>query len=67
VASFIVPENCWLEHCYYPQDSVQVDFLKKHEGKENVEEFIANQRHETQLYFKYKAFYGYVFYIGKKK
>jgi SAM-dependent methyltransferase len=66
VASFILPENCWLEHFYYPQDSVQVDFLKKHAGKENVKEFIANQRHETQLYYKYKAFYGYVFYIGKK-
>ncbi len=66
VASFILPENCWLEHFYYPQDRVQVDFLKKHAGKENVKEFIANQRHETQLYYKYKAFYGYVFYIGKK-
>ncbi|EFK07292.1 conserved hypothetical protein [delta proteobacterium NaphS2] len=29
-------------------------------------EFIENQRHEAQLYYKYKAYYGYVFYIGKK-
>lgn len=25
-----------------------------------------NQCHETRLYYKYKEFYGYVFYIGKK-
>jgi SAM-dependent methyltransferase len=66
VASFILHENCWLEHFYYPQDSVQVDFLQKNEGRKDVEDFIANQRHERQLYYKYKAFYGYVFYIGKK-
>lgn len=41
-------------------------FLKKYAGNEAAEQFIANQRHETQLYYKYKEFYGYVFYIGKK-
>ena len=30
------------------------------------EAFVANQRHEEQLYRKHKDFYGYVFYIGKK-
>lgn len=29
-------------------------------------EFIAGQRREMELYDKYKEFYGYVFYIGKK-
>jgi SAM-dependent methyltransferase len=66
VASFILPENCWLEHFYYPQDSVQADFLQKHAGRKDVEDFISNQRHETELYYKYKDYYGYVFYIGKK-
>jgi len=66
VASFILPENCWIDHFYEPQVSVQEEFLKKHMGKKVAEDFIANQRHEAQLYYKYKAFYGYVFYIGKK-
>lgn len=64
--TFIIPENCWTEHFYAPQVDAQEAFLKKHEGNKAAEEFIANQRHETQLYNKYKAFYGYVFYIGKK-
>jgi SAM-dependent methyltransferase len=66
VAAFILPENCWLEHFYAPQVKVQEAFLKKHAGNPTVEGFIANERHEAKLYAKYKEFYGYVFYIGKK-
>ena len=62
VATFILPENCWTEHFYAPQVLAQEVFLKK----QVAEDFIANQRHETQLYYKHKEFYGYVFYIGKK-
>lgn len=66
VATFILPENCWTEHFYEPQVSVQETFLNKKAGNKAAEEFIANQRHETQLYYKYKEYYGYVFYIGKR-
>lgn len=66
IASFILPENCWTEHFYEPQIAAQDTFLKKHAGNKTAEDFIANQRHEARLYEKYKAYYGYVFYIGKK-
>lgn len=66
VANFILPENCWTEHFYAPQVEAQENFLKKYAGNEDAEGFIENQRHETKLYQKYKDFYGYVFYIGKK-
>ncbi len=66
VATFILPENCWTEHFYVPQVKAQELFLKKHAGDKTAEEFIANERHESQLYYRYKEFYGYVFYIGKK-
>jgi len=66
VATFILPENCWIEHFYAPQVKAQDDFLRKYAGNSTAEAFIANERHETQLYFKYKGFYGYVFYIGRK-
>lgn len=66
VASFILPENCWTEHFYAPQVKLDEKFLKENQGNKAVEEFIANQRHEAQLYYKYKEYYGYVFYIGKK-
>ena len=66
VATFILPENCWVEHFYVPQTKAQELFLKKYAGNKTAEDLVANERHEAQLYAKYKEFYGYVFYIGKK-
>lgn len=66
VATFILPEDCWTEHFYAPQAEAQERFLTKYAGNKMAEELIANQRHEMNLYTKYKEFYGYVFYIGKK-
>lgn len=66
VAHFILPENCWTEHFYAPQVAAQEWFLKKHAGNQFVERLIANERHEAELYSRFKEYYGYVFYIGKK-
>lgn len=66
VAAFILPETCWTEHFYAPQVTAQEAFLKKYAGNLTAEEFIASERHEAQLYGRYKEYYGYVFYIGKK-
>lgn len=66
VATFILPENCWTEHYFAPCSRIQEAFLQKHSGDQTVKELIAGQRHEMALYQKYKEFYGYVFYIGKK-
>ena len=40
--------------------------MKKYAGNKTVEDFIANNKYEEELYTKYKQYYGYVFYIGKK-
>ncbi len=66
VATFMVPEDCWTKHFFMPQVKAQEDFLRKHAGNKTVEDFIASERHEIQLYDRYKAYYGYAFYIGRK-
>jgi len=66
LASFILPENCWIEHFFEPQEKAQEDFLKKYAGNQVAEDFIEYMRLETRLYHKYKAYYGYAFFIGKK-
>ena len=66
VATFILPENCWTDHFYAPQANAQKVFLEQNADNKSAVEFIANQRHEAQLYHKYKEHYGYVFYVGKK-
>jgi SAM-dependent methyltransferase len=66
IATFILPETCWTDHFYAPQVKAQEVFLDNNKGNQAAAEFIQNQRHETELYYKYKEYYGYVFYIGKK-
>lgn len=66
IATFILPEICWTEHFYDLQVKAQELFLKKYAGNRTAEELVANEQHEAQLYSKYKQYYGYVFYIGKK-
>ncbi len=66
IATFILPENCWIENFHLPQVEVQKRFLEENAGNEAVEGFVANQRHEAELYRKYKDYYSYVFYIGRK-
>lgn len=66
VATFTLPENCWIEHYFAPQAAVREKFLKKYAGNKSVADFVAFSRQEEELYRKYKDFYGYVFYIGKK-
>jgi len=66
VAAFTLPENCWIDNYLIPQKARQEEFLKKHAGNKNVEDMIALLRREADLYSKYKQYYGYVFYIGKK-
>lgn len=66
VASFILPENCWIDHFYVPQEEVQESFLARYPNNKMAQYLVAEQRREAELYYKYKAYYGYVFYIGKK-
>lgn len=65
IATYVLPETIWT--AYYTWQTLRREaFLKKYSGNKAVEEFIDAQRYEAELYYKYKEYYGYVFYIGKK-
>lgn len=66
VAAFTLPESCWIDNYFIPQKARQEEFLKKHAGNKTVEDMISFMKREADLYSKYKQYYGYVFYIGKK-
>ncbi|HRZ41492.1 MAG TPA: class I SAM-dependent methyltransferase [Bacteroidales bacterium] len=65
IATFVVPETVWTDY-YALQPQMQASFLEKYKGNRSAEQFIAYQRYEAELFYKYKAYYGYVFYIGKR-
>ena len=66
VAAFTLPENCWTNNYFIPREAEEKALSKKYPGNKSVEAYIDANRHEVELYSKFKQHYGYVFYIGKK-
>ncbi|NDW17323.1 class I SAM-dependent methyltransferase [Dysgonomonas sp. 216] len=66
IATFILPENCWIEHYFAKKIKAREIFLDKYAGNKAAEEFMELQPREEELYRKYKEFYGYTFFIAKK-
>lgn len=66
VGSFILPESCWIDNYYAPQQRIVDDFLKEHPGNESAEALVTEQKEEAALYHRFKKYYSYGFYIGKK-
>lgn len=65
VATYVLPETIWTDY-YSWQTSRRELFLEKYQGNNSIKEFVATMKQEADLYSKYKAYYGYMFYIGKK-
>jgi SAM-dependent methyltransferase len=66
IASFMLPEKCWTDHYFVPRDAALKALLEKYSGNKTVEAFAMGNQREVELYSKYKQYYGYAFYIGKK-
>lgn len=66
VAAFIIPEYCWTKNFFEPQKRIQDAFLQKHKDNPAAGVFVGYMKHELELYNKYKDYYGYVFYIGRR-
>lgn len=67
VAMFTLPANCWTENYFIPRDAALKALLEKYPDNETAESFAADMRHEVELFSNYKDYYGYVFYIGKRR
>lgn len=66
LATFILPENCWIEEFYTLQKAAQETFLQRYPDNPAAFALLENERREADLYNQYKDYYGYVFYIGRK-
>lgn len=67
VDSFILPESCWNDEYYAPLQDLFEPFLAKYPENADAIEFINGIKEEIKLYNEFKEYYGYVFYIAKKK
>lgn len=66
VATFVLPKTCWTENYFAPRRAAEADLLAKYPGNAVVEEFVAGNRCEEELFAKHGDSYGYVVYIGRK-
>ena len=66
VATFVLPHECWTDNFYRPQSVAQEQFLAKYADNPAATTFVEYQRHEAQLYERYKDYYGYAFFIACK-
>lgn len=66
MAHFILPEYCWIDEFFGQFEDVIDDFLADNDYNEAAKQLIAYEKNEIALYNKYKQYYGYVFYIGRK-
>lgn len=67
VATFVLPECCWIDNFYNPMLAIEDEFLSQHGYSDTAQRFVAREKQERDLYMKYKEYYSYVFYIGQKK
>lgn len=67
VATFLLPTECWTDEFYIPQQEAQRLFLEKHGDNPTARMLVENQRKEARLFEEYNQYYGYVFYIGRKR
>jgi SAM-dependent methyltransferase len=66
VAAFALPEKCWTDNYFIPRAATEKVLMEKYHGNNTVESYIQESKYEVELYSKFKRYYGYVFYIGKK-
>ena len=65
IASFLLPDECWTDHFYLPQQEAQRKFLLRHPDNPIAQGLVENMRHEAEMFSRYHQYYGYVFFIGQ--
>lgn len=66
VGYFVLPEYCWLDNYYEPMRSSFGSFLSRHGHSEEARAIVEAERHEIELYEKYRAHYGYGVYSARR-
>ena len=63
---FVLPEYCWFEHYYHPLQSRFDEFIDRHSNADDARALVEAEIQEIKVFEKFKAYFGYGFYIAKK-
>jgi ubiquinone/menaquinone biosynthesis C-methylase UbiE len=67
IDTFVLPEAGWWEHYYNPLEERIAIFREKYKGNQEALNMLQEFQTEIDLYRKYSDYYGYVFYLLRKK
>ena len=68
LAHLTLPQYGWQQNYYGLMEAVKQEFLDQHGHMEEARQVLENEMIlETNLYQKYKDYYGYVFYVMQKE
>lgn len=66
VASFKMPEYCWIDNYYNPIRDYMPSYIGKYPEEKVAKDLKEELENEIDMYEKYKEHYGYAFYIARK-
>lgn len=66
IAHFTLPESDWWEY-YRPMQERIEELRKKHRGNDRALDVLDDEYHEIRMYREYSEWYGYVFYVLRKR
>lgn len=66
-AHFVQPTTCWTAEYFEPISRAIGPFLREHGKSESARIFAERLLEEIDLYDRYSEYYGYIFYIGRKR
>ncbi len=63
IGHFTLQENSWWEPYYHPMAARVAELRSKYRGNADALQELDNEFREIEMYRKYSAWYGYVFYV----
>ncbi|MBN2050634.1 MAG: class I SAM-dependent methyltransferase [Spirochaetales bacterium] len=67
VGYFFLPEKSWIDTYYAPMEERFAAFLERHGNSERARDIVDGEKDEIRKYKKYKDYFSYGFYLGKKQ
>ncbi len=67
ISNFTLPETAWLNNYYLPMELELPRLNEKYQGNEVAQAVFNGFQSEADFYKKYSNFYGYEFFVMKKK
>lgn len=67
IGHFTLPEFAWWEDYYHPMEERLLRLTEKHCGDQDAISMIESSHEQIHLYRRFSDYYGYVFYVFRKR